>query len=794
MSHFQNYSNLEPNKEKIIKNFNWQEYLIANLDLLDAGINTEAFATKHYIDVGFKEKRKLKSTVFEWSQYIAINSDLIESGIITKEKAYQHYISDGYREERRIYIADFDWNFYITYNNHLMHTGINTQTKSIKHWNDYGKKEGLITSIKPLEEKYNKIINFDYNDVFDLYRNVYNVTLYNPSTINDSYLHENQLHYIENRNNPYFRSLKKENNIYDKLIDYNNMVLIIDFPCFGGGCSFFLNTILSRYKNETTFLIVRNFNNKIYFYLNDEIIFEPYVDEHVAINLLQRLKNKMQKVFFNSIVEHSISFVNSILDLNLDSTILTHDYSLFFKKPQMHYYEITDEAVDYKLNIHRFNRVISQHIGNLHTFGKYMNDYNNINISALPDYRNNDKKIINSNNDKFVIGILGDISAEKGYFALHELQKKIQNKNNIEIVVFGKVHIKEIKKQFSYHTINDLNKLLETHKPNILLELSLWPESFSFTLTLAMITKLPIFYQNKFYPCTVQRRLSLYHNAHCFDNVKDLSLKYLYSKSQNYFFTIKPTIYYPPFWEYYFTSNNIKPATHVLNQNYNVVIVTSKIYTSSKPFSYAPNRSIYSKDERFNQVIITLETIRKYIPDSFILLYDNSVFNDNEYQTLNSITDCFINHHNDDIVNDLTNNCIHKLYGEISQTFKMLDYLIKHYKNMNIKNLFKITGRYKINDTFNYKQYDNDEEIIFKRNKDVMDRAYYFTCFYKIGGKKIEYFYEIMEELFADIQNEAYDYEDYEVILPMLLYKNFKCVEHLGVTQDIAVWKDQSKI
>ena len=117
--------------------------------------------------------------------------------------------------------------------------------------------------------------------------------------------------------------------------------------------------------------------------------------------------------------------------------------------------------------------------------------------------------------------------------------------------------------------------------------------------------------------------------------------------------------------------------------------MTSKIYTSSKPFSYAPNRSIYSKDERFNQVVITVETIRKYIPDSFILLYDNSVFKDNEYQTLNSITDCFINHHNDDIVNDLTNNCIHKLYGEISQTFKMLDYLIKHYKNMNIKNLLK---------------------------------------------------------------------------------------------------------
>ena len=96
--------------------------------------------------------------------------------------------------------------------------------------------------------------------------------------------------------------------------------------------SFFLNTILSRYKKETTFLIVRNFNNKIYFYLNDEIIFEPYMDESGAIHLINHLKNKIQKVFFNSIVEHSITFINQILDLNFDSTILTHDYSLFFKK------------------------------------------------------------------------------------------------------------------------------------------------------------------------------------------------------------------------------------------------------------------------------------------------------------------------------------------------------------------------------------------------------------------------------------------------------------------------------
>ncbi len=794
---FSNLQTYEYNtNENIIVNknnhFDWREYLIANTDLIDGGINTKELATKHYYEQGIRDRRKIKSN-FDWTQYIAINDDLIDKGLITKEKAQDHYISNGYLEQRRTLLQNFDWEFYIYFNNHLFHAGINTQTKAIKHWIEYGKSEGLITNIGPLRQNYKKIIEFDYNNIFDLFRNVYNVTLYQSSTISDKKLDERDLHYIEKRNNPYFKSLQKNDNMEEKIdMDIKEFILILDFPCFGGGCSFFLNTILSYYKQETNFLIVRNFHNRIYFYLNDEIIFTKPTNSQIAFDFLSKNKSKIRKVFFNSIVEHNAEFINNILDMNLDTTILTHDYSLFFKQPQLHYYDINESSVHYQLNIHKFNRVITQHIGNLHTFGKYMNDYNNIMISALPDYRNHDKKIINNNKNKFVIGILGDISDVKGYYILSELNKKIKNKKNIEIIVFGKVHIKDIKKQFSYHTINDLNHLLETHKPNIFIELSLWPESYSFTLTLAMITKLPIIYQNKFYPSTVQRRLSLYHNAYPFDNIEKVSLKWLLNKRQDYFFTIKPVIYYPPFWNYYFgKENSIKK--NILNQHYNIVIITSKIYVTNKPLSYAKNRSIFSKEERYEQVQNTINSVRKYIPDCFILLYDNSEFDDNEFNTLRNLTDCFINHHNDEITNEFTDNSIHKLYGEIAQTYKMLHYLKKYYENINIRNMFKITGRYLINETFNFEQFDNDNNM-FKRNEKVKDRSYFYTCFYKIAGTKFNDYYNIMEELYEDIQNGAYDYEDYEVVLPMLLYGEFEKVDHLGITQNISVWDEKSQI
>jgi hypothetical protein len=769
--------------------FNWKEYLIANTDLIDGGINNERLALQHWIERGKIEKRPLKTDKFDWSQYIAINQDLIDIGYTTKDLVQEHYINNGYKENRCTVLEGFDWEFYIYYNNHLLHTGINTQSKAIKHWINYGKQEGLIVNINPLKEIYSKIISFNYKNIYNIYDNINNITLYNNYTIDDSILLETNLHYINNRNTPLFKPLDI---IYDsnEILKNKQYLLVIDFPCYGGGCSFFINTIISHYKYDTNFLIARNFNGKIYFYINDEKMFKiPFTCDD-AIEFIK--KANIKKIFFNSIVKHDVNFIDKLFTFGKETTIITHDYSLFFNKSQLFYYEIDSLNTHSRINIHNFDRVITQHIGNLHTFGKNMNDYSNIVVTALPDFRNYERKII-AKNKTLVIGVIGDISDVKGYYVLNELVKVIQGKN-AEIVVFGKVHIKEIKKQYSYHTINDLNILLETHKPNLLLELSLWPESYSFTLSLGMITQLPIIYHNKFFPCTVQRRLSLYNNAHKIDNIENITYDFLESKQQDYFYLIKPVIYFPPFWDYYFKNNKSHIEYSLLNQEYNVVIVTSKIYTSNKPFTYSAERSIYSPRERLNQTIETINSIRNNIKNSFIILYDNSILNNDEYYSIVDRVDCFINHHNDNIINDFTNNSVHKLFGEIAQTYKILEYLSIFHKNMNIKNLFKITGRYVINEEFDYNKFNNIDNIVFKRNIDVEDRLYYFTCFYKVSRNKVKLYQDVIFELFEDIKNGSYEHEEWEVLLPNLLYGDFETIDTLGITQRIAVWKDESKI
>ena len=781
--------NILKNNDNIEK-FDWKEYLIANTDLIDGGINTEKLAKEHWINRGQLELRKIYTNEFDWVQYIAINQDLMETGCTTKNLVQEHYINNGHKEGRRTIIKDFDWEFYIYYNNHLMHTGINTHSRAVKHWVQYGSTEGLLTHITPLKVIYDNITSFNYTDIYDIYDNVNNIILYDNHLSNNSVLQEQNLHYINDRNQPLFKSLTVISDITE-LKKKKDIILIVDFPCYGGGCSFFINSIISHYKYDTTFLIVRNFKKKNFWYINDEQIFKMPTTEEQSIQFIHSIKSNISKIFFNSIVQHGQRFIESLFDLRIETTIITHDYSLFFDKSQLYYYEIDTMLNHNKLNVHKFNRIITQHIGNLHTFGKNMNNYSNIVVSALPDFRNSTQKII-SKNTTFIIGIIGDISDVKGYYVLNEISKKIAN-HNIEIVVFGKVHSKSIIKQFSYHNINDLNNLLETYKPNVLLELSLWPESYSYTLSLAMITQLPIIYQNKFFPCTVQRRLSLYNNAHMFDNIDQVSIDWILNKGQNYLYLIKPTIYFPPFWDSYFTTKKDHIPFKLLNQEYNIVIITSKIYTSNKPFSYIAERSIYTPQQRLEQTIETIKSIRKYIPNSFIVLYDNSILNDDEFQEINNLSDCFINHRNDDIINNFTDNSIHKLYGEIAQTYRILEYIRTYHTNMNVKNMFKITGRYILNETFDFNKLDNDD-IVFKRNSDIEDRLYYFTCFYKIGGSKLQLFYDVIKELFDDISENAYEFEEWEVLLPNLLYGKFTTVDQLGVTQNIAVWDDKSKI
>ena len=52
----------------------------------------------------------------------------------------------------------------------------------------------------------------------------------------------------------------------------------------------------------------------------------------------------------------------------------------------------------------------------------------------------------------------------------------------------------------------------------------------------------------------------------------------------------------------------------------------------------------------------------------------------------------------------------------------------------------------------------------------------------------------VIENIYDDILQKKYENLDWEVLLPRKLKYEFETVDHLGITQNIGVWDDKSRI
>jgi hypothetical protein len=114
--------------------------------------------------------------------------------------------------------------------------------------------------------------------------------------------------------------------------------------------------------------------------------------------------------------------------------------------------------------------------------------------------------------------------------------------------------------------------------------------------------------------------------------------------------------------------------------------------------------SVYTPSERYNQTLITIQSIKKYVPDCQIVVIENSreiVFND----TLMFYTE---------------NNYAHKSIGECSILLSFLNSDI--YKSMDIDIVFKISGRYYLNENFKLYKFDSFCTRIINTKNDPNDK------------------------------------------------------------------------
>lgn len=170
-------------------------------------------------------------------------------------------------------------------------------------------------------------------------------------------------------NNPNFKNFNTVTEL-DKNIKY---ILVIDMPNYGGGTTFFINSIISIFKNRVSFLIARNFNNTTHFYINDDVKLDKIMNENESILFIKNNKSLISKIFVNHTAEHFIPFLDSLFTLDKNITTITHDYYLLFNKTQPLYNEIQNSNIQrYAIDIRKYNKIITQNIVNLEIYNKYL--------------------------------------------------------------------------------------------------------------------------------------------------------------------------------------------------------------------------------------------------------------------------------------------------------------------------------------------------------------------------------------------------------------------------------------
>ena len=603
-------------------NFDWEYYIALHPDLLQHNINTKSKAICHWRDNGEAEQRIAIDHNFDWKYYIFKYSNLVENGIHTKEQAICHWINIGkpsgligkniddidinyyFKKYNQIkwfnmntiekaqlhwYIfgrhsnylksekhelnedLHFNWEYYILFNN--LSKYIFNKQSAITHWEETGKKQGFVCSNFAFKQTYDQVLQYtilpEVNvDLSLKYKNNYIIHDKDDSSILDV----DDIIFTNKYNTPNFKplilipsmlSILEQN----KLIN-NQFILIIDFGNFGGGTTFFINLIISKYKKETNFLIARNFNGIVHFYINDDIKINNTYLPNDSVNFLYQHKKYINKIFINSIVGHDDIFINSLFLLEKPIDIITHDYSIIFKSPQMYFHEITSSISNNQfIKLNNYHNIITQNIENLYIYRELLNNQTNAIVTTLPDFTQKNKQVFKTNSSKLIIGILGNITSIKGYYVVEKIIDFTKFNPNIEVIIFGKILNLSYIKQYPYNNIHELNELLEKYKPNLWVETSLWPETYSYTLSIMMITELPIYYHEKQYPSVIKNRLSNYQYAYEFKNI-DIFIENLNNTSydqpfsatnisgKSEFWTIHPTIYYNSFWDNYFGNTN----------------------------------------------------------------------------------------------------------------------------------------------------------------------------------------------------------------------------------------------
>ncbi len=145
--------------------------------------------------------------------------------------------------------------------------------------------------------------------------------------------------------------------------------------------------------------------------------------------------------------------------------------------------------------------------------------------------------------------------------------------------------------------------------------------------------------------------------------------------------------------------------------NSDLFMIISVIKTSTNPWYHTSLRSPFTKEERFQQTLKTIESIRNLNDNTKILLVDCSDIDTDMEETLKNKVDYYLQLYSNDYIRNICMNTRQKGHGEIVETKAAFDFIKEN--NLEFKRLFKISGRYFLNENFSKENFSL-EKFTFK--------------------------------------------------------------------------------
>jgi hypothetical protein len=209
-------------------------------------------------------------------------------------------------------------------------------------------------------------------------------------------------------------------------------------------------------------------------------------------------------------------------------------------------------------------------------------------------------------------------------------------------------------------------------------------------------------------------------------------------------------------------------------------VITSVINTGNAGWTYTDVRSVFNCQERFEQTLNSIASIRSRCSGASILLIECSDIDDTMTQALKERVDYFIQTYHVDEIREACINSNKKGYGEMKKMAAVCDFIAS--RGVPFKRLFKLSGRYFLNDSFTESVYSTEQYTFMKYAHDAGS-----TVLYSVP-------YALFHDFHKTVHNCVHYYEHnpargLETLLPFMCAPCTN-IKTLGVSGYVAVKND----